>query len=65
MQLKGVTSQSINLAWDSFGKFISNKLRQGRGVKVPKFGTFTFSAPFVSLNVKKKYFFLQIFNFCV
>lgn len=51
MQNKEINDATFNQSWDSFGKFISSKLRQGRGVKVPGFGVFTFSAPFVRLNV--------------
>lgn len=32
------------------GRFIANQLRCGRGVIVPKFGSFTYSAPDVTLN---------------
>lgn len=51
MQLKGLTEETFNLIWDSFGKYLSTKLRQGRGVKVPGLGIFTFSASNVNLKV--------------
>ena len=33
------------------GVYLSRQLRMGRGVTIPKFGIFTFSAPEIKLNV--------------
>lgn len=35
--------------WDAFGSYLAKVMRNGRGVWVPKFGIFTFSAMNVDL----------------
>ena len=45
-----INEESINIVWDSLGKYLSKSLRNGRGVVVPKFGQFTFTAPMVTLD---------------
>ena len=37
--------------WDAFGQYIARSMKNGRGVAVPKFGIFTFSAMDVDLAV--------------
>ena len=37
------------LIWDAFGSFISKSLKNGKGVWIPKFGNFTFTAINVDL----------------
>ena len=49
-QTNEINDATINIVWDNLGKYISRSLRNGRGVVIPKFGTFTFSAPLVSLR---------------
>ena len=49
-QAPEITDALINIVWDSLGKYISRLLRQGRGVNIPRFGIFTFSAPVVRLS---------------
>ena len=45
-----INETSLNIVWDSLGKYLSRNLRNGRGIIIPKFGTFTFSAPVVTLD---------------
>lgn len=49
-QQSEVNDATVNIVWDNLGKYISRTLRNGRGIFIPKFGTFTFSAPLVTLN---------------
>lgn len=49
-QAPEINNSVINIVWDSLGKYISRSLRNGRGVLIPKFGVFTFSAPIVRLS---------------
>ena len=44
--------ESFHRVWDSLGKHISTKMRQGRGVIVPGFGEFAFTAANVNLEVE-------------
>ena len=41
--------QVSKLIWDAFGSFVSKSLKNGKGVWVPKFGNFTFTAVNVDL----------------
>jgi hypothetical protein len=43
--------QTVNSIWKGFGSYIAKQLRNGKGVSVPKFGNFTFSATNVDLAV--------------
>lgn len=36
--------------WSAFGLYILRQMSMGRGIAVPKFGIFTFSAPDVILE---------------
>jgi len=48
--------------WDAFGQYVSRSMKNGRGVWVPKFGIFTFSAMDVDLAVSYfQIFFLKSF----
>lgn len=49
-QNSDINETSLNIVWDSLGKYLSRNLRNGRGVIIPKFGTFTFTAPVVNLD---------------
>jgi hypothetical protein len=40
--------------WEAFGSYIAKTMRGGRGIWVPKFGIFTFSAMNVDLAVSYK-----------
>ena len=42
---------TVNSIWRAFGSYVAKQLRNGKGVCVPKFGNFTFSAPNVDLAV--------------
>nr|QBH22546.1 EF hand family protein [Philasterides dicentrarchi] len=42
--------EMMSKVWGAFGLFISRQMRMGRGVTIPHFGTFTFSAPEVLLD---------------
>ena len=44
--------QTVKLIWKGFGSYVAKQLRNGKGVIVPKFGHFTFSAPNVDLAVR-------------
>jgi hypothetical protein len=37
--------------WDAFGSYVARVMKTGKGVAVPKFGIFTFSAMNVDLAV--------------
>jgi hypothetical protein len=41
----------MRVIWNALGLYISRNLRMGRGVNIPKFGIFTFTAPEVRLKV--------------
>jgi hypothetical protein len=43
--------QTVNSIWKGFGSYIAKQLRNGKGVFVPRFGNFTFSAANVDLAV--------------
>jgi hypothetical protein len=53
LQLEGkkINSDVIASSWDAFGNYIARQLRFGKGVSIPKFGNFTFSAVDVNLAV--------------
>ncbi|EGR32182.1 hypothetical protein IMG5_093060 [Ichthyophthirius multifiliis] len=40
----------LQKTWQSFGLYISRQMRMGRGIQIPHFGIFTFSAPDCNLN---------------
>ncbi|KAL4439089.1 hypothetical protein ABPG74_008864 [Tetrahymena malaccensis] len=42
--------EQVRVAWNAFGLYISRNLRMGRGVSIPNLGTFTLSAPEISLE---------------
>ena len=53
-KLKGaVDEQSLRNIWRAFGSYIAKQLVSGKGVTVPRFGTFTFSAAEVNLTVSQ------------
>ena len=41
--------QVSKLIWDSFGSYIAKSLKNGKGIWIPKFGQFTFTAVNVDL----------------
>lgn len=43
VRMKGITESKAKIIWEAFGLYIRNTLRDGRGVQIPKFGTFTFT----------------------
>lgn len=45
-----IDDEVIGSVWGSFGLYISRQMRMGRGIIIPNFGTFTFSAPNVLLD---------------
>ena len=49
-QRSDVNEEALNIVWDSLGKYLSRNMRNGRGVIIPKFGQFTFTAPIVTLD---------------
>lgn len=56
-QTAEVTDGVVAQTWECFGRlrtdagrYLASQIRQGRGVIVPKFGSFTFSAPKVNLT---------------
>ena len=49
MQKHKLDENKTKVIWDAFGAYISKNLAQGRGILVPKLGSFTFSAPNVDL----------------
>eukprot|EP00825_Cyclidium_porcatum_P030349 TRINITY_DN3217_c0_g1_i3.p1 TRINITY_DN3217_c0_g1~~TRINITY_DN3217_c0_g1_i3.p1 ORF type:complete len:298 (+),score=35.13 TRINITY_DN3217_c0_g1_i3:198-1091(+) len=59
--------EDIRMAWNAFGLYISRQLRMGRGVIIPQFGVFSFSAPEVNLkgctnpNIRDKQLRIPIF----
>jgi len=49
--LEGIFSdEEIRVVWNAFGLYLSKNMRMGRGVTIPKFGTFTFTPPEVRLK---------------
>ena len=49
LQSSYLDETTVNSIWKAFGSYISRQLRNGKGVSVPKFGNFTFSATHVDL----------------
>ena len=43
--------KTVSAIWQGFGSYIAKQLRNGKGVSVPRFGNFTFSATLVDLAV--------------
>lgn len=43
--------KTVNSIWKGFGSYVAKQLRNGKGISVPKFGNFTFTAPIVDLAV--------------
>jgi hypothetical protein len=51
MQNMALDEKTVNQIWKGFGSYIAKQLRNGKGVGVPKFGNFTFTATDVDLAV--------------
>ena len=49
--------------WDAFGAYVAKVMRNGKGVWVPRFGIFTFSAMNVDLAVSYCYK-IRLILFC-
>ena len=47
----GVDEQVLRSVWRAFGSYIAKQLVNGKGVVVPRFGVFTFTAAEVNLAV--------------
>ena len=52
--LEYMHSEKSEAVWNSFGLFVAKNLRAGKGVWVPKFGQFSFTATTVDLQVSCK-----------
>jgi nucleoid DNA-binding protein len=50
-----VGKEDMTEIWHAFGNFIARQIRSGKGVGVPKFGNFTFTAQDVDLAVSLVY----------
>ena len=46
-----MNDEEMRVIWNALGLYISRNLRMGRGVIVPRLGTFTFTPPEVRLKV--------------
>ena len=46
-----MNDEEMRVIWNAFGLYINRNLRMGRGVHVPRLGTFTFTPPEVRLKV--------------
>lgn len=52
-QLEGnLNDKFFQDAWEGIGLYLSRQMRFGRAIKIPKFGTFTFSNPKINLEVE-------------
>lgn len=43
---------TVNSIWKGFGSYVAKQMRNGKGISVPKFGNFTFTACNVDLAVR-------------
>jgi nucleoid DNA-binding protein len=43
--------KTVNHIWKGFGSYVAKQLRNGKGVGIPKFGNFSFTATDVDLAV--------------
>lgn len=50
-QTESLDERTVTSIWNGLGQYISKQMRNGKGVSIPKFGNFTFSAPLVDLAV--------------
>jgi len=48
-QVQALDEKTVTSIWNGFGQFVAKQLRNGKGVSIPKFGNFTFSAAQVDL----------------
>lgn len=46
-----INDEVVASCWEAFGSYVARLLRAGKGVNVPKFGSFTFSSSDVDLAV--------------
>lgn len=51
--LDAIDEQAMRTIWRALGSYIAKQLINGKGVIVPKFGNFTFTATEVSLAVSR------------
>jgi len=51
--------QSLRSIWRALGSYIAKQLVNGKGVIIPRFGSFTFTAAEVDLSVSNFLFFLS------
>jgi len=47
----GSDEQAMRSIWRALGSYIAKQLVNGKGVTIPRFGTFTFTAAEVNLTV--------------
>ena len=47
----GIDEQQQRSIWRALGSYVAKQLVSGKGVQIPRFGTFTFSAAEVNLTV--------------
>ena len=48
---KGMDEQTLRSIWRAFGSYVAKQLVNGKGVVIPRFGTFTFTPVEVNLTV--------------
>ena len=47
--LEYIHNEKSDAVWDSFGQFVAKNMKLGKGVWIPKFGQFSFTAMTVDL----------------
>ena len=50
----GVDEQSMRQIWRALGSYVAKQLTNGKGVIIPRFGSFTFTAAEVNLTVSQQ-----------
>lgn len=47
----GIDEQTLRSIWRALGSYVAKQLTNGKGVTIPRFGKFTFTAAEVNLTV--------------
>ena len=50
----GLDEQTLRSIWRGLGAYVAKQLTNGKGVIIPRFGNFTFSAAEVNLTVSNE-----------
>lgn len=51
VKVGGIDDQTLRSIWRALGSYVAKQLSNGKGVIIPRFGSFTFTAAEVNLTV--------------